>query len=263
VGLSPSERGLLVHAALASFWRATRDHGTLSALAAVALAERIGTAVEEAVGTLPAARWRRVPPVVRASEARRLAALLDAWLLLERARAPFVVRGIELPQTLQLGGLTFQFRLDRVDTLAPEGLAILDYKTGPVERPTQWFDPRPRASQLGLYTLAQRAADPPQPVRVVAYAQLRADAVAVAGLAADTTAWPGLAAVAAVGPLPDWPALEPWWRGRLGALAAEIACGHAAVAPRESPSPCRSCGLYAVCRIQSVRHLQDSDADDA
>ncbi len=263
VGLSPSERGLLVHAALASFWRATGDHAALSALAAAALAERIASAVEEAVAALPAARWRGVPPVVRASEARRLAALLDAWLLLERARAPFLVRAIESPQTLQLGGLTFQFRLDRVDTLAPEGLAVLDYKTGRAERPTQWFEPRPRASQLGLYTLAQRAADPHQPVRVVAYAQLRADAVAVAGLAADTTAWPGLAAVSAVSPLPDWPALELWWRDKLGALAVEIAHGHAAVTPRESPLPCRSCGLYAVCRIQSVRHLQESDADDA
>jgi ATP-dependent helicase/nuclease subunit B len=263
VGLSRAERGLLVHAALATFWQAIGDHAALCALPAAARAAQIDAAVQAAIAALPAPRWRMVPPVVRASEARRLAALLDAWLVLERERAPFVVRGVEVAQTLQLAGLTFRLRLDRVDTLLPQGLAILDYKTGRVERATQWFDPRPRASQLGLYTLAQRAAHPEATVRVVAYAQLRAGAVAVAGLAADATAWPGLATVAAAGPCRDWPELEAWWRAHLGALAAEIGRGHAAVTPRESPLPCRACGLYAVCRIQSVRHLQDSDADDA
>jgi ATP-dependent helicase/nuclease subunit B len=199
--------------------------------------------------------------VVRAGETRRLAALLDTWLALERERAPFVVRGVEVAQSLQLAGLNFRMRLDRVDTLLPDGVAILDYKTGNIERPTQWFEQRPRASQLGLYTLAQRAAHPELAVRVVAYAQLRAGAVAAAGLAADAAAWPGLAAVSDAGPCRDWGELEAWWRARLGALADEIARGHAAVAPRESPLPCRNCGLYAVCRIQSVRHIQDSDVD--
>jgi ATP-dependent helicase/nuclease subunit B len=265
LGLGPPERGLLVHAALAAFWEAVRDHATLGALSAAARAAQIEAAVEAAIAALPAPRWRTVPPAVRAGEARRLAALLDAWLSLERERTPFVVRGVEVEQTLQLAGLTFRMRLDRVDTLLPQGIAVLDYKTGSIERPTQWFEQRPRASQLGLYTLAQRAAHPELAVRAVAYVQLRAGAVAAAGLAADPSAWPGLTSVADAGPVRDWQELEAWWRAHLGTLAAEIARGHAAVAPRESPLPCRNCGLYAVCRIQSVRHLQDSDvdADDA
>jgi hypothetical protein len=165
-------------------------------------------------------------------------------------------------KTLHLGGIAFRLRPDRVDTLASGGVAILDYKSGRVERPAQWFDERPRASQLGLYTLAQRAAAPEIAVRAVVYAQLCPGEVVSAGLAADVDAWPGLAAVSSVGPRGDWPALESWWSRRLGALAAEIAQGHAAVTPRESPLPCRSCGLHAVCRIESMRHVRDDDVGD-
>lgn len=261
-GLSAPERGLLLHSALANFWHALTDHAALCALSAAALATAIAAAVEAALVALPASRWRNVPPVVRASETRRVAALLQSWLGLERRRAPFAVRQVEAKKTLGLGGLTFRLRLDRVDDLAAGGLAIVDYKSGRVERPAQWFDTRPRASQLGLYTLAQRALEPSLPVRVIAYGQLQAGAIGAFGLAADATDWPDLAAVADVAPGGDWPALEAWWQRRLGLLATEIAHGHAAVSPRESPLACDRCNLHAVCRIQSARELFDSETED-
>ncbi len=263
VGLSRAERGSLLHSALANFWSAIADQATLNALAAPALAAAVATAVEGALTVLPAARWRNVPPIVRAAETRRLGALVDAWLRHERARPPFAVREVEAKRTLQLGGLSFRLRLDRVDALATGGLAIIDYKTGQVEPPRQWFDSRPRSPQLGLYVLAQRAAEPRSAVHAVAYVQVQARGLAAVGLAADAAAWPGLATVGRVGPAGDWAALEAWWQRHLGALAAEIARGDAAVAPRQSPSPCRSCGLYAICRIRAQRRLDDDGADDA
>lgn len=261
VGLSRAERGALVHWALARFWSVVPDHAALAALSVAGLAAQIGAAAGVALAQLEPARWRSVPPLARESESRRLCALLAAWLALERERPPFAVQEVEAERTLRLGGVAFRLRLDRVDALAAGGLAIIDYKTGRIERPAQWFDERPRASQLGLYTLAQRATNPELPLRAIAYAQLSLDAVAACGLA-DEEAWPGLDRVGSAGPRGDWPALESWWQRHLGALATEIARGHAAVTPRESPLPCRNCGLYAVCRIQSVRHLQESDSSD-
>src|SRR5208337_3037116 len=93
-------------------------------------------------------RWHNVPVVVRANEARRLRALVIAWLALERERAPFAVREVEAQRSIELGQLTFRLRLDRVDALAGGGLAILDYKSGRVESLSRWFDTRPQASQL-------------------------------------------------------------------------------------------------------------------
>jgi len=261
-GLSPQERGTLMHKALAVFWASVENHAALVALPVASLAVEIGAAVDRSLAELSPVRWRNVPPLIRTGEKRRLSALLDAWLEIERARPPFAMRELESVQTLRLAGIAFRLRPDRIDTLATGGVAILDYKSGRVERPARWFDERPRASQLGLYMLAQRAAAPETAVRAVVYAQLSPGAVAPAGLAADVDAWPGLTAVSSVGPRGDWPALESWWKKQLGALAAEIAQGHGAVTPRDSPLPCRNCRLYAVCRIQSMRHVRDSDVDD-
>jgi ATP-dependent helicase/nuclease subunit B len=152
-------------------------------------------------------------------------------------------------------------RLDRVDALAGGGVAILDYKTGRAETPRQWFDARPRASQLGMYTLAQRSEQPSTAVRAVAYGQLRTDAIGAIGLAADADAWPALTRVGDTGVAADWPAIERWWQRHLGALALEIAGGVASVTPRESPSPCRNCGFQALCRIDSVRFEEPDDVE--
>lgn len=262
MGLSAQERGSLVHVALAVFWRAVKNRTALFDLDPALLAASIEAAVQGGLAALPQTRWRSVPALVRAGEARRLAAVLDAWLAIERTRPPFVVQNIEELQTFHFGGLEFRLRVDRIDALADGGLAILDYKTGRVEKPARWFDARPRAAQLGMYTLAQRAAAPELPVRAVAYVQLCPGDVCAAGLAADEDAWPGLAAVTSVGPRGDWRALEMWWQARLGALAQEIAEGHATVTPRASPSPCRNCGLQAICRIESARRTRDGDADE-
>ncbi len=261
-GLTSRERGLLVHAALAAFWNEVGDHASLVALDEERLAARVADCVEHALAELTRARWRTLPSILREGEALRLSALLRAWLGVERARPPFAVQAIESSTSLSLAGIGFRLRRDRVDALADGGVAILDYKTGQIERPRQWFDERPRSSQLGLYTLAQRSTSPEVAVRAVGYAELRAESVAAAGLAADERAWPGLESVATVGPGGTWASLEAWWRAHLEALVEEIAAGHAAVTPRATPSPCRNCGLQAVCRIESVRGFDPGEAGD-
>jgi ATP-dependent helicase/nuclease subunit B len=259
--LSAQERGTLVHSAMAAFWTAARDHATLLGLDNAGERRLVEAAVETGLAQFPAVRWRSLPALVRAAEATRLARLLHAWLQIERMRPPFAVQGVEATATVDLASLTFRIRSDRIDALADGGIAIVDFKTGRAERPAQWFDPRPRATQLGMYVLAERNARPDVEVRAAAYAQLRPDAVAAVGLAADANAWPALTPVSAY-KLDDWQALEAWWRSQLGALASEIAAGNAAVSPRQKPLACRTCCLQALCRIQSVRNLVDQSLDD-
>lgn len=260
-GLSPQERGTLVHQSLAAFWIAVGDHATLAALDSADEKRLVEGAVESALARFPAVRWRSLPALVRAAEATRLERLLHAWLDIERMRPPFAAEGIETNASVDLASLTFRVRFDRVDALDDGGLAIIDFKTGPAERPPRWFDARPRATQLGMYVLALRDARPDVDVRAAAYAQLRPDAVVAVGLAADADAWPALTVVSKCN-LADWAALETWWRAQLGALAAEIASGDAVVRPRQSPLACRTCCLQPLCRIQSVRNLAEQGLDD-
>ncbi|MEP6997281.1 MAG: PD-(D/E)XK nuclease family protein [Betaproteobacteria bacterium] len=259
--LSPAERGQLVHATMAAFWSTLPDQPALRALDSDALDARIAAAVARGLTCLAGARWRNVADAVCTAEAGRLDRLLRAWLDIERDRPSFAIAAVETTLSLTLGGVGFRMRLDRVDSLASGGVAILDYKTGQAEKPGQWFDVRPRASQLGMYALAQRAAQPAIPVRAVAYGQLRTDAIGALGVTADAEAWPALTVVGDTGVASDWPALDAWWQRHLGALASEIADGVATVAPRQSPSPCRNCGFQALCRIDSVRIEDPGDAE--
>jgi probable DNA repair protein len=261
-GLTPRERGALTHIALKEFWTSVRDQIGLLALSAEELARRVGDAIDKALAGVPTDRWRALPAPLRRGEADRLDRLLHAWLTEERKRPPFITQALEERIALRLSGIEFALQLDRVDSLTGGGVAILDYKTGQVERPRQWFDERPRAAQIGLYTLAQRATRPEIPVRAAGYVELRPDIVSVAGIAADDSAWPVLERAARVAPGGTWSGLEAWWRERLGALASEIAAGHAAVAPRIAPSPCRNCGLQPVCRIESVRAIEPEEPSD-
>jgi ATP-dependent helicase/nuclease subunit B len=261
-GLSYAERGKLVHATMAALWSALREQSTLAALDVAGVRERVEAAVANARSALPASRWRSLPATVRAAEAQRLAALVQAWLSIELARPAFAVVGVETQTHIELARLEFALRIDRVDALGDGGAAIIDYKTGGAEAPRQWFVPRPRATQLGMYALAPHAADVPLPIRAVAYAQLRPDAIAVHGVAADPAAWPGLTECGALESIGDWTALESRWSVELEALAGEVAQGWAAVTPRANPSPCRNCGLRALCRIDSVVVAEEEATGD-
>jgi hypothetical protein len=151
-GFSPLERGILVHATLATFWRDVADHATLIALTEEELQHRIERAAKDASQCLSPVRWSRLPPVVAAGESQRLARIVRAWVDdFERPRPPFVVSEIEVSRPLALNGLELSLRVDRIDTLASGGVAIIDYKTGFASLPYRWFDARPEAPQLVLY----------------------------------------------------------------------------------------------------------------
>ena len=262
-GLSSLERGTLVHAAMAAFWRDVGSHAALIALAPEALAQRISAAVEAAMPALPATRWRDLPPLVAAGEAERMNGLVAAWLeAQERPRPPFSVLGVETETSLMLGDLTLSLRLDRVDALVDGGTVIIDYKTGSIEPPDAWFAPRPQAPQLGLYTLARRAAAPTENVRAVAFAQIRAGEFKVQGLAADEEAWPGMKLPSGIrtAGLANWTAAEAHWTEALGALAADVASGAASVVPRSLRKTCARCRLQPLCRIGALA-LEDRDAE--
>ena len=157
-GLAAFERGLLAHATLAAFWSSIPDGASLLALDGDRLDAEIAAAVDKGIACLPAVRWRSIPDAVHAAESRRLNRLLRAWLEIERARPPFAVAAVEARRDLVLGGIALQMRVDRIDALGDGGLAIIDYKTGALDQPGQWFDDRPRASQLGtLYAGATRS----------------------------------------------------------------------------------------------------------
>ena len=259
-GLGYDERGTLVHAALAGFWRATGSHAALAMLDASALRARIVAAVDVARQAIPAARWRLLPTAVAAAETDRIAQLVAQWIeVVDRRRPPFRVEDVEANATLALAGLRLRLRLDRIDSVDDGGRAIIDYKTGDAVAPKHWFGSRPRAPQLGLYALAQ---DDPGAVRAVVYGKVKAGSVKAIGLAADDAAWPGLLSADKLDAFDGWGGAIAWWRTHLTAIANEFREGVATVTPRDNGEPCRTCGLQPLCRIGEVDADEAADDDD-
>jgi len=261
VGLTPIERGTLVHAALAALWTDIRGSTTLAALSEAELADRITAATTLARRALTSERWRFIPPAIEAGETSRIVSLIRDWIdRYERRRPSFAVEANELKVDLALAGIALRLRIDRIDRTA-EGAVIIDYKTGLTLGPKAWFDPRPRSPQIGLYALARRQAAPDSPARAVAYAQMRSGDLRLNGVAADAAIWPALLPIADTA-VRSWAEFEAWWDAQLGKLAEELRGGVAEVAPREGPKTCRTCGLWALCRVGGVALGSDEPRDE-
>ncbi|MCL2871933.1 MAG: PD-(D/E)XK nuclease family protein [Betaproteobacteria bacterium] len=261
-GLSPIERGNLVHTVLQKLWRRLEKQETLLALDAVALDAHIDAAYQEVVvegEAVTAERWRHLPSAIVAMEREHIATLLRTWCDIERARAPFQVAHTEKKLTLELAGMTYTLRADRIDALDGGGVALIDYKTGRAESTKAWFDERPSPLQLGVYALAWQASPETVPVRALVYAHLREEGVEVRGMTdeGNPALLPKLEAVARFG-FDTMDAAQQRWREIFASLTQAFLAGEARVAPRHK-NLCEKCDLKPLCRIG----YRENDEDES
>lgn len=256
-GLDASARGQLVHEALKHLWRSVQSHERLCALTPAGLDAAIESAVGQALEQRAGVRAHTLEGRFRAIEARRLQDLLREWLALEKERAPFRVIGAELARSIELGGLTLDARLDRLDELADGSAVIMDYKTGRPS-PQRWEGERPDEPQLPAYALSVRTE---RPVAALLFAQLRPGEPAFRGRAADE----GIAPKIKPGKSdPPWPDRLDQWQATLTGLAEAFRAGDARVDPKRFPATCEHCGLSALCRVheQGIVPRDEDDGDE-
>src|SRR5688572_3695233 len=143
LGLDASDRGRLLHAFMANLWQ---QLGGSAALAGD-LEPALEKAAQAAVAELELeGRFAEL-------EAERLQRLGRDWLAVEARRAPFEVVNVEQERELEVAGLVFKGRIDRMDKLADGTHAVIDYKTGRTVTPKDWKGPRPDDPQLPLYAV--------------------------------------------------------------------------------------------------------------
>ncbi|MCL2296779.1 MAG: PD-(D/E)XK nuclease family protein [Proteobacteria bacterium] len=263
-GLSPIERGHLVHAVLQKLWQRLETQMALLALDATTLDQQIDTAYQDVVAEGKAVapeRWRNLPSAMATMEREHIAALLRGWCDIERTRAPFQVAHTEKALTLELAGMTYTLRADRIDALENGGVALIDYKTGRAEPTKGWFDARPSPVQLGVYALAWQAlSETTAPVKALVYAHLREDGAEVRGMTDDTALWPKLETVARFG-FGTTDEAQQRWREIFTALTQAFLAGDARVAPRRK-RVCERCDLKPLCRIGASANGDESEAEE-
>ena len=259
IGVAATDRGELVHSVLARIWRDLGRHSALAGLSPEALDARVRGAIEAESGALLASA-RGVMLRLLEIEVGWLETRVREMLSRDLERVPFEIHAIEEPLSLELGGLSLSLRVDRIDRLPDDSLAVIDYKTGGDANPGAWLGERPELPQLPLY--AQAAG--PSRVGAVAFGRLRSGEDGYDGYARDAGLFPGLAAP---GMKPGWPReYATWdellaaWGRRLEAIALEYANGDARLAPNPQQA-CRYCRLSSLCRIHETAAAAEPDDD--
>jgi probable DNA repair protein len=263
-GLTPPQRGLLLHGVLHAVW-AGPPLGIRTFADLQRLTDRqpwVAAHVSRVFETdLRPGLRQRMPARYLELEQKRLTRLVTAWLDYESTRLPFEVIETEACRTITLAGLTFKVRLDRLDRLNDGSVLVIDYKSGDVS-PKAWELPRPDDVQLPLY--AGFAVDPEQVLGGLVFAKLRPGDLGFAGCvgAPAATLFPGLKSTSSLAKncLTAEQLID--WRETIEQLARDFLAGRAEVDPRDPPKTCERCGLQTLCRIQERQAVVEGNGED-
>jgi len=264
-GLSPAERGDLLHKVMHRVWEP--EGGALHSLQDLqsAIAEdRLDAVLDAAIAEVFARKFAQVgDPWLReylASEQRRLRRRLSEWMRVESERVPFKV--IECEQKLddvQVGSLKLRLRTDRIDELAGGERLLIDYKTGKVS-PKDWEGPRPNEPQLPLYALFGGVEN----IHGALFARIRVgDEMGFAGAVEDLNRQllPHAKTRGALGKVVYSEPLRDEWEAALLALAEDFLRGEATVDPKDEKEICKYCPMPALCRVAESRDALEQDLE--
>jgi ATP-dependent helicase/nuclease subunit B len=255
-GLTPKERGMLLHKAMELVWERLGHQFSLSKTAGgppvwpAAIAPSVQAAITEVFKG-------RIPPALAPSierERMRLERLIERSFDKELERAPFSVLERELQREVEIAGGKFDIRIDRIDRIEGGGCAIVDYKSGQ-PKSFKWSEERFREPQLIAYLLAERGRD----VDALVNFSLSDDRAVFKGRAARTGLLPGIKGIAPARTPDDqvdaqWQTATESWIALLREVAAEYLAGRAPVEPSDV---CRNCELTILCRRLELAESPD------
>jgi len=255
-GLDQRARGSAVHIALEHLYSHIPDRNTLASTDRTQILSWIGAAVEVALDYLYKTNRELMTPRFRQLEQQRLQQLLNSFLELEKGRGDFQVIARESELSWQAETLNLHLKVDRIDRLADQSLAIIDYKTGRhLPGQASWLLERPENMQLPLYAVAANSTLD-EPVGAICLARVNAEKHGYTGLAASDNFH------RQVKPLSedenqDWQALGRQFANSVSDLAEEFEQGIQRVDPVNGDSTCEFCRLQPLCRIFAA----DRDSD--
>ena len=225
IGLTPAERGTLLHAVLAEFWQQVNTLECLNKMSTDDIKKKLLLLINNYLNNLQRKRPITLNKNYINIETKRMLNIINLWLNIERQRSPFVVFKLEQQKLITLGTITFKIRIDRIDKLLTGEIIIIDYKTGRVKL-SQIFGDRLQEPQLPLYCLALEEVP-----SEVAFAVIRPDQIALQEQAVN------------------WNDHIIPWQSKLGNLAQEFQQGVAVVNPLQGTVTCRICNLQPFCRV--------------
>lgn len=144
-GLQSTSLGSLVHKVLERFWLDIKSHTELLKISDENLTAKVDDLITHEMESLQ----QRFDDNYLALEKHRILELLLSWFELEKQRNSFEVIENELESLIEVGGIQFKIKIDRIDKVDSE-LLIIDYKTGKAKL-SELYNAKMSAPQLAIY----------------------------------------------------------------------------------------------------------------
>ena len=237
-GPDASERGQIIHRIMELLWQQIKSQQRLQALTHEALDELIDVAIHNTLAPYIHNRRLSFPRLVQDVELSRLRRLVSACLDWEKQRPTFAIEALEQTFNINLAGIDFRVRIDRLDRLESGEKWVIDYKTStPVVKP--WNEDRPESPQLLLYALLDDA------INALLFLQLKAGRLTCSGLSQEAIPTKG---VTSLKKNESWSDHRKHWHQQLTTLASEFRAGICPPQPART-STCSFCEFQNLCRI--------------
>jgi probable DNA repair protein len=237
-GLNALERGNTLHKVMELIWTQLQTQKALFEISPETLDLLIQESILTALKPHQENRPYSFSSLIQSVEYKRLTRLVQACLDWEKQRPPFSIKELEKTFTLELAGIKFNLRVDRIDSDEQGNQWVIDYKSSPPQT-LPWKEDRPKEPQLLMYALLDKA------INTLIFAVLKNGQILCKGLSEEEHYLSGINTLKAE---EKWSEYRESWRIQLTSLAEEFSQGQCQPEP-VSPGICQHCDFQSLCRI--------------
>ncbi len=231
IGLDRREQGNIIHHALQYLYQEIDSKSALLALDQPQLNKLISQKIDAALKHYPNSAFKAV-------EKARLTSLLLKFTETDKQRDNFRVLATERSVQVDIAGLSFNTRLDRLDEMDNGDQIVFDYKTG-ASSTAKWCGQAIIEPQLPIYSVSNHT-------QGAAFIELNSDKVSIKGLSKDPDSLPKQPANK--GNCQEWEQQLTLWADKLNQASHDFQSGQAQVLPNKTA--CAYCEFDLLCRVQ-------------
>jgi probable DNA repair protein len=220
IGLDRKEQGKIVHCALQYFYQEITSQAELLALDEIQLDTLVQEKINDAIQYYAESGFKN-------NEKIRISTIIHRFIKTDKKREAFTVLSTEKSIDVDISGLKFTTRLDRLDEIEGGDKIIFDYKIG---NPyiSDWQGEAIKEPQLPIYAVTNDT-------QGIAFIQLNADKISTKGIfRSEKTS--------------EWNAQIDHWQEILENASNTFQNGIATVLPNKTA--CDYCDFDALCRVE-------------